>query len=76
MSVLGTEMPQFGYSDWCPPTHPETKEDILTVLDIQPGSNEFDAAYSFFVGEDPAKRIRFGVYYEEDYYDWFEVIRG
>jgi hypothetical protein len=40
------------------------------------GSNEFDAAWASFLNEEPQKRVRFGLYYESDDYDWFEVTRG
>jgi hypothetical protein len=57
------EMPAFTAADWDP------------ALFAGDGSSEFDAAYAEYILEPPQKRVRFGVYYEDDYL-WFEVIRG
>jgi len=61
----------FKFPDWWP--NPPV-EKLPTILDFE-GSNEFDAAMATFNGEEPEKRVRLGVYYEDDYC-WFEVARG
>ena len=55
------QMPNFTVEDWTP--------------EHLQGSSEFDMAFAAFSGEEVRRRVRFGVYYEDDY-DWFEVIRG
>ena len=48
----------------------ETSERLVESCE---GSDEFDSAYSWYLGEESKKRVRLGVYYNPDY-DWYEVV--